>query len=132
MVHVEPGIDENMIRPPFSTTATDLIETRSHHQLLHLDLYDNAIEASPVSSHQPQERYKTVHVATNGGQIQTCTPSNTKTIRPDLGRIQREGSRQGGWAFKHAPWCIPSVGGATPESSSGGDATTHPRPSWSL
>ena len=36
MVHVEPGIDENMIRPPFITTSTDLNEPRSHHQLTRL------------------------------------------------------------------------------------------------
>ena len=54
MVHVEPGIDENMIRPPFITTSTDLNEPRSHHQLIHIDINDNATEAGPVSSHQPQ------------------------------------------------------------------------------
>ena len=36
MVHVQPRIDENMIRPPFITTATDLNETRSHYQLTHI------------------------------------------------------------------------------------------------
>ena len=53
-MHMKPGIDENMIRPPFIATATDLNETRSHHQLTHVDLYDTAIEAGPVSSHQPR------------------------------------------------------------------------------
>ena len=54
MVHVQPSIDENMIRPPFITTATDLNETSSHHQLTHIDMHYNAIEAGPVSSHQPR------------------------------------------------------------------------------
>ena len=69
-----------------------------------------------------------MHVVTNGGQIQTtCTPSNANQRRL-LDRISgefkgREAEKEAGRSSM-LRGCIPSVDGATPESSSGGDATT--------
>ena len=88
MVHVQPGIDEKMIRPPFITTATDSNETRSHQQLTHIDMNDNGPAQSAPTSREAAKDACGDEWRPNPDDI-TCTPSNANQRRL-LDRISGE------------------------------------------